>query len=233
MPARATVTFEPRPVRPGHDRRGQLVERDDRAEIGLDLRERVLVEAGPRPGDAVADHDHVHVAVVAVADRGLDAEVGVAAGDDDLLDAEHPQLGVERSLEEHRRPVLLDHQVLRPHRLGDLVDEVDLPGAPQARRPVLLVDVRRDPPAAPRDVLRIVDLLREEHGHLPLAGELDQPEEARDDRPLVLGTDPGLLHLALGVAEALLHVDHEQRGAGGIDVGLGHRVNLSSSVLGA
>src|SRR5262245_32407315 len=56
-----------------------LVQADDRAEVDVDLGQGVLVEALARAGDAVAQDDDVHVAVVAVADRRLDAEVRVAA----------------------------------------------------------------------------------------------------------------------------------------------------------
>src|SRR5262249_2263955 len=70
----------------------QLVERKHGAEVGLDLAQRVVVEVEARARDAVTEHDHVEIAVVRVPDRRLDAELRVAARDEHLLDAEHPQL---------------------------------------------------------------------------------------------------------------------------------------------
>jgi hypothetical protein len=129
--------------------------------------------------------------------------------------------------EEDGGAVLLDHVVLGAHRRHHLVGEVDLPGAAQARCPALLGLMARDAAAAARHVFWEVDLLRPEDRELVRARQLDEPQEVRDDRALVRSADTGLLHPALRVAEALLHVDHEQRGHPRVDVRLGRAHALS------
>src|SRR5262249_15535488 len=100
-----------------------------------------------------------------------------------------------------------------------LVHDVDVRGAAQAEleRLRVAVEVRRDTPAGAGAVARIVDLARPEDLHAGAAAGVHQRRDVRDDAAPHADVESGLLARALRAAEAVLHVDDQERGLLGID----------------
>jgi hypothetical protein len=158
---------------------------------------------------AVGEQGHREVAHERGADRGLHAQVGDHPADDQLADAEPAQQRLQRGPLEGVEAHLVDHHVLRA--AAELVHHVRVPEpggqAVDARQRGAVPGQRRALVGAARPV----HVPGEHHRDRGPAGLGDRDGGVADGLLRALQAHPDAAERAVRVAEAVLHVHHEQR----------------------
>jgi hypothetical protein len=188
------------------------------ADLHLDHLQRVVVVAPVGRAAAVLDQHAFEAAVVGLAHRGVDADVGGDAGQHDVLDAAQPQHQFEVGGAERALAGLVDDGLARQRRqIGDDVPArlaahqdaaartgVADPGADLARAPAFVVwQVGQVRPVAFAGV-DDVKTLRAHHR--------EQLLDRLDRRPREREVIAHLVDIAADAAEIGLHVDDDERG---------------------
>jgi len=168
-----------------------------------------LVQAAGLGGAAVGEQDRRVVAHERGPDRGLHAQVRDHSADHQFCYAQAAQQRLERGPLEGVEAHLVDHQVLGP--AAELVHHV---GVPEAGRQT--VDTRQgwtvpDQRPALVGAARPVHVPGEHDGDRGPAGLGDRDGGVADGVLRALQAHADLAERAVRVAEAVLHVHHEQR----------------------
>ena len=167
------------------------------------------MQAAGLGGAAVGEQGHRVVAHERGPDRGLDAQVRDHPADHELADAEAAQQRLQRGPLEGVEAHLVDHQVLGP--AAELIHHVGVPEAGREavdpRQGGTVPDQRRTLVGPPGPV----HVPGEHHRDRGPAGLGDRDGGVADGVPGVLQAHADARERAIRMAEAVLHVHHEQR----------------------